>query len=240
MKGVVLAGGLGTRLYPLTYATNKHLLPIYNKPMVYYPIEALVKAGIEEVIVVVGGPHAGDFISVLKNGKDLGLRHLEYAYQEREGGIADALSICQDFADGENITVFLGDNPTDVDISDEVRNFKNGAHIFVKKVSDPTRFGIAVFDEKNKNKLLKIVEKPKDEKHNLAVAGLYIYDKKVFSYIKKCQPSARNELEITDVNNFYVKAGTMKWSYLSGFWSDTGTFQSLYLANKYWAEKDLK
>lgn len=240
MKGVVLAGGLGTRLYPLTHATNKHLLPIYNKPMVYYPIEALVKAGIEEVMVVVGGPHAGDFISVLKNGKDLGLKHLEYAYQEREGGIADALSICRDFADGENITVFLGDNPTDVDISEEVRSFKDGAHIFVKEVSDPTRFGIAVFDNKNKKKLLKIVEKPKDEKHNLAVAGLYIYDKKVFSYIKKCQPSARNELEITDVNNFYIKAGTMKWSYLTGFWSDTGTFQSLYLANKYWAEKDLK
>lgn len=240
MKGVVLAGGLGTRLYPLTHATNKHLLPIYNKPMVYYPIEALVKAGIEEVMVVVGGPHAGDFISVLKNGKDLGLKHLEYAYQEREGGIADALSICRDFADGENITVFLGDNPTDVDISEEVRSFKDGAHIFVKEVSDPTRFGIAVFDEKNKSKLLRIVEKPKDEKNNLAVAGLYIYDKKVFSYIKKCQPSARNELEITDVNNFYIKAGTMKWSYLTGFWSDTGTFRSLYLANKYWAEKDLK
>lgn len=239
MKGVVLAGGLGTRLYPLTHATNKHLLPVYNKPMVFYPFNTLVKAGITEVMVVVGGPHAGDFIQVLKNGKDLGLEHLEYSYQEKEGGIADALALARDFADGENLTVILGDNTTDVDISVEVKNFSGGAHIFLKEVIDPKRYGIALFDENDNSKLVKIVEKPQDEKNKLAVAGLYIYDNQVFSYIDKCSPSARNELEITDVNNFYISAGTMKWSKLTGFWSDTGTFQSLYQANKYWAEKEI-
>lgn len=241
MKGAVLAGGLGTRLYPLTFSTNKHLLPVWDRPMVFYPIQTLVKAGVKEVMIVASGPHAGHFIRVLKNGRALGLNHLEYAYQENpNGGIADALSLCEDFADNGSIAVILGDNTTDVDISREVKNFKDGTLVFLKKVSDPERFGVPVFDKKDKKKIIKIEEKPKDPKSNFAVTGLYLYDNKVFDYIKKCDPSyaGRNELEITEVNNFYLKAGKLNWSELKGFWRDAGTFRTLFEANKYWAEKD--
>ena len=237
MKGVVLAGGLGTRLYPLTYATNKHLLPVFNKPMIFYPIQTLVKAGLTEIMVVVGGPHAGHFIRVLKNGKELGIKHLEFAYQENEGGIADALSLCEDFSDEGNLAVILGDNTTDADISREVKQFKDGALIFLKEVSDPHRFGVPVFDSKDKEKILKIEEKPKKPKTNLVVTGVYIYDDKVFDYIRRTKPSARGELEITDVNNCYIKAGKLKWAKLNGFWSDAGTVRALYLVNRYWAQK---
>ena len=238
MKGIILAGGLGTRLYPLTYATNKHLLPVFDKPMVYYPIQTLVKAGIKNIMVVTGGPHAGDFIRVLRNGEDLGVKHLEYAYQEGgEGGIADALKLCEDFADGEPITVVLGDNCTDADISSAVKKFKKGALIFLKKVPDPERFGIPVFN--SKRKVVKIEEKPKKPKSNYAVTGLYIYDKKVFDYIRKIKPSKRGQLEITDVNNLYLKDGKLNWTLLEGFWSDAGTSESLYHASVYWAEKIL-
>lgn len=241
MKGAVLAGGLGTRLYPLTFSTNKHLLPVWDRPMVFYPIQTLVKAGVKEVMIVASGPHAGHFIRVLKNGRTLGLNHLEYAYQENpNGGIADALSLCEDFADNGSIAVILGDNTTDVDISREVKNFKDGALVFLKKVSDPERFGVPVFDKKDKKKIIKIEEKPKDPKSNFAVTGLYLYDNKVFDYVKKCDPSyaGRNELEITEVNNLYLKAGKLNWSELKGFWRDAGTFRTLFEANKYWAEKD--
>lgn len=240
MKGVILAGGLGTRLYPLTYATNKHLLPIYNKPMVFYPIETLVKAGVTEVMVVASGPHAGHFLRVLKNGKELGLTHLEYAFQEKpDGGIADALALAEDFADGGSITVILGDNTTDANISDPVKNFKEGAMVFVKKVPDPKRFGVARFDTQDPSKIAQILEKPKDPPSDFAVTGLYIYDKDVFGYIKQCDPNyiGRGELEITQVNNFYIEAGKLRWAELSGFWSDAGTFDTLFLANTYWAEK---
>ena len=237
MKGVVLAGGLGSRLYPLTFATNKHLLPIYNQPMIFYPIQTLVQAGIREILVITGGPHAGHFIRVLKNGKELGLKHLEFAYQENEGGIAGALSLAEDFADGEAITVILGDNTTDAQIDPVVRKFKGGAIIFLKKVPDPERFGVAVFDKENKKRIVAIEEKPKRSKSSYAVTGLYIYDNKVFEYIRKIKPSGRKELEITDVNNFYIKNGTMRWEELKGFWSDAGTFESLYRTNKYWARK---
>ncbi len=237
MKGVVLAGGLGTRLYPLTYATNKHLLPVFDQPMVFYPINTLVNAGVTEIIIVVGGPHAGDFISVLKNGQDLGISHLEYAYQEKEGGIAQALSLCEDFADGNSIAVMLGDNPTDYKIDEAVSEFRSGATIFLKEVTDPTRFGIAIFDEKDKSKIIKIEEKPKNPTNKLAVTGLYLYDNHVFDIIKTCKPSWRNELEITDVNNVYIEKGQMSWKMLDGFWSDAGTFQSLYITNEYWAKK---
>lgn len=236
MKGIVLAGGLGTRLYPLTYATNKHLLPVYDKPMVFYPIQTLVKAGIKEIMIVTGGPHAGHFIRVLKNGKELGLRHLEYAYQEKEGGIAEALSLCEDFADNESVVVVLGDNTTDADISKEVKNFKEGAMIFVKKVPDPERFGVPVFNKEMK-KIIGIEEKPKNPKSPFAVVGLYIYDNHVFDYTRQIKPSKRGELEITDVNNIYINKGKMYWSELEGFWSDAGTFKSLYISNRYWAEK---
>jgi glucose-1-phosphate thymidylyltransferase len=239
MKGVILAGGLGTRLYPLTHVTNKHLLPIYNKPMIFYPIETLVKAGIDEVLIVTSGPHVGHFLGILKNGKELGLKHLEYAYQEKpDGGIADALSLAESFADNDSLAVILGDNTTDSDISGSVKNFKDGALIFLKEVDDPKRFGVAVFDKDDPQKIVAIEEKPKEPKSNLAVTGLYLYDSSVFEIIKNIQPSGRGELEISDVNNEYVKRGKLKWAKLDGYWSDAGTFKSLFNASGYWAQKD--
>jgi len=241
MKGVILAGGLGTRLYPLTHATNKHLLPVYDKPMVYYPIKTLVAAGIKDILIVVGGPHAGDFIRVLQNGKEFGISHLEYAYQNTgDGGIAEALKLAEDFADNGPVTVILGDNCTDADISREVENFKKGALIFLKEVQDPQRFGIAELNPQDKTKIKGIVEKPKTPKSNQAVTGVYIYDSEVYKYIRQIKPSPRGQLEITDVNNIYIKEGSMRWSYLDGFWSDAGTFESLYRTSVYWARKALK
>lgn len=237
MKGVILAGGLGTRLYPLTKATNKHLLPVYDKPMVFYPIDTLVKAGVEEVMVVTGGPHSGHFFSILKNGHELGIKHLEYAYQEGEGGIADALSLAKDFVDGDNVVVILGDNTTDYNLLEDVKNFKGGAMIFLKKVDDPERFGIPIFDKDNPDQILEIVEKPKDPPNNFAVAGIYIYDNHVFEFIQKLKPSERGELEITDVNNHYAKSGKLKFKELKGFWHDAGTFDTLLEANIFWAQK---
>ena len=240
MKGVVLAGGLGPRLYPLTHATNKHLLPVYDKPMIHYPIQTLVNAGINDILIVVGGPHAGDFIRVLQNGKDLGISHLEYAYQKSgDGGIADALSLAEDFADENPITVILGDNCTDTDISSEVKNFQDGAVIFLKEVEDPQRFGIAELDKNDQSKIISIEEKPKNPKSNLAITGVYIYDGRVFKFIRQIKPSARGQLEITDVNNLYLAEGKLKWAKLSGFWSDAGTFESLYRTSAYWAKKVL-
>jgi len=238
MKGIILAGGLGTRLYPLTYATNKHLLPIYDKPMIYYPIQTLVKAGITEVLVIVSGPHAGHFIPALKNGKEFGVGHIEFAYQEKpDGGIADALALANRFADNEPITVILGDNTTDADISEAVHGFTKGAKIFLKKVPDPKRFGVPKFDESDPSTIVEIIEKPQDPPSNYAVTGLYIYDTQVFDLIKTCKPSARGELEITDVNNAYLKKGELTWAELQGYWLDAGTFDTIYLANKYWSEK---
>ena len=237
MKGIVLAGGLGSRLYPLTYATNKHLLPVYDKPMVYYPISTLVQAGIDEVLIVTGGPHAGDFVGVLRNGKDLGLHHLEYAFQATEGGIADALSLCEDFADGGDIAVILGDNTTDADISDAVRSFAQGAMVFLREVPDPERFGVPAFDPQDRSRIIAIEEKPRAPKSNYAVTGLYLYDNRVFDFIKTLEPSARGELEITDVNNAYIRLGALSWAELKGFWSDAGTFASLFRSNVFWAQK---
>jgi len=241
MKGVILAGGLATRLYPLTHGTNKHLLPIFDKPMIFYPIRTLIKAGITEILVVTSGPHAGHFLGVLKNGKELGVKHLEYAYQERpNGGIADALLLAEDFADNGDITVILGDNTTDTDIKKGVSLFKEGALIFLKKISKASelkRFGVPVFDKKDKRRIIKIEEKPQKPQSDYAVTGLYIYDENVFDHIRKCRPSRRNELEITDVNNRYANANKLRWMELEGFWSDAGTFNTLYHANKYWAQK---
>ncbi|MBP9700432.1 NTP transferase domain-containing protein [Candidatus Woesebacteria bacterium] len=241
MKGVILAGGLGTRLYPLTHVTNKHLLPIYNKPMVFYPIDTLVKAGITEILIVTSGPHVGHFLGVLKNGGELGVTHLEYAYQEKpNGGIADALALAEDFADGEDIAVILGDNTTDADIKSAVTNFTDGSVVFLRQVDDPHRFGVAVFDPQDNQKIIEIQEKPKEPKSNMAVTGLYLYDNKVFDYIKKCDPNfaGRGELEITEVNNFYIGDGKLRWEELKGFWSDAGTFKSMHAASTYWAQKD--
>lgn len=238
MKGIILAGGLGTRLEPLTLATNKHLLPVFDQPMIFYPIQTLVKAGVKEVMIITSGPHSGHFIRVLKNGKEFGLDHLEYGYQNNPvGGIADAIAVSEDFADNEPITVILGDNTTDADIGPAVRKFKEGALIFLKKVTDPKRFGVPVFDKKEPKRIIKIEEKPKKPKSPYAVTGIYVYDNQVFDYIRRCKPSKRGQLEITDVNNFYIKAGEMRWEKLKGFWSDTGAFESLFRANKYWAKK---
>lgn len=237
MKGVILAGGLGTRLYPLTHVTNKHLLPIYNKPMVFYPIDTLVRGGIDEILIVVGGPHCGHFLSVLKNGRELGVKHLEFAYQESEGGIADALSLAEDFADGDSVAVILGDNTTDADISLDIKNFQKGAKIFIQEVSDPERFGVPTFDPSDESKIIKITEKPPKPDTNFAVTGLYIYDNQVFEYIKKIKPSERGELEITDVNNFYAQSASLSWAKLEGFWRDAGTFDTLMEANNFWSGK---
>lgn len=239
MKGIILAGGLGTRLRPLTYVTNKHLLPVYDKPMIYYPIQTLVSAGINSILIVTSGPHVGHFLGLLKNGKELGITHLEYAYQEKpDGGIADALSLAEDFADSDNIAVILGDNTTDANISDAVNKFSDGAHVFLKRVTDPGRFGIAEFDEQDKSKIVKIHEKPENPPSDMAVTGLYMYDSKVFDIVKTIQPSERGELEITDVNNAYISQGKLGWAELEGFWADAGTFDTLYNVNKYWAEKN--
>lgn len=238
MKGIILAGGLGTRLYPLTYATNKHLLPIYNQPMVFYPIQTLVNAGITSIAIVTGGPHAGHFMRVLKNGKDLGIKHLEFLYQEKEGGIADALALCEDFADDDNVTVILGDNTTDLDISGDVKNFKKGAKVFLKEVPDPERFGVAEIKD---GKIVNIEEKPKAPKSNLAVTGLYMYDNRVFDFIRSIKPSGRGELEITDVNNSYIqKDGFIDLGKMdSCYWSDCGTFESLFAAGNFWHDKKI-
>lgn len=239
MKGAILAGGKGTRLYPLTHATNKHLLPVFDKPMIYYPIQTLVNAGIDEIIIVTGGPHAGDFLHVLKNGEDFGVKHIEYAYQEGESGIADALRLCEDFVGEDNVTVILGDNCTDANIKEEVQSFKEGALVFFKEVPDPKRFGVPVFDNQDKQRIIRIEEKPAEPASNYAVTGLYIYDNKVFDYIRVNKPSARGELEITDVNNRYIEEGKMKGKLLQGFWSDAGTFESLYRTNVFWTRKKL-
>jgi glucose-1-phosphate thymidylyltransferase len=236
MKGVILAGGLGTRLSPLTLATNKHLLPVYNKPMIFYPIETLLKAGIKEILIVTGGPHAGHFIRVLKNGKELGIKHLEYTYQEKpDGGIADALALADDFADGSPITVVLGDNCMDIDIKKELKNFKKGALVFLKKVTDPERYGVPRFDKKGK--IIEFIEKPKNPPSDFAGIGVYVYDNTVFAKIKTLKPSERGQLEVTDLINCYIKEGTLRWGEAKGFWSDAGTFDSLYDVNKYWAQK---
>jgi glucose-1-phosphate thymidylyltransferase len=240
MKGAILAGGLGSRLYPLTYATNKHLLPIFDKPMIYYPIQTLVNAGIDDVIIVTGGPHAGDFLHVLKNGQEFGLRHVEYAYQEGEGGIAEALRICEQFVDGDSVAVILGDNCTDADIGREVESFQDGARIFLKKVPDPERFGVPVFDDAERpTRILRVDEKPTSPQNHYAVTGLYIYDAQVFDFIRMNKPSPRGEMEITDVNNRYIERGSLTWAMLDGFWSDAGTFESLYRTNVFWTRKKL-
>jgi glucose-1-phosphate thymidylyltransferase len=206
--------------------------------MVFYPIKTLVDAGIDKILIVTGGPHAGHFLRVLKNGKELGIKHLEFAFQETEGGIANALSLAEDFSDNEPVCVILGDNCTDADIKKDVDSFKSGAKIFLKKVNDPQRFGVPVFD-KNK-KVVKIEEKPKKPKSDYAVTGLYFYDGTVFNKIKKIKPSQRGELEITDVNNLFLKEGKLDWVVLNGYWSDAGTFSSLFRVGEYWANKKIR
>ena len=232
MKGVVLAGGLGTRLHPLTKITNKHLLPIYKKPMIFYPIEMLAQAGIQDVLIVTGGNNAGDFLRLIGNGKQFGLRHLEYTYQEGEGGIADALSLAADFVDGDKFTVVLGDNILEKGIREGVEAFKKqpeGARIFLKEVEHPWEYGIATVEGK---RITNIIEKPKNSASNLAVIGVYMYPADVFDFIKGLTPSARGELEITDVNNRYIAQGVMQYDIVDGWWMDAGeNAEALLMAN---------
>lgn len=232
MKGIVLAGGTGSRLFPLTKITNKHLLPIYDKPMIYYPVQTLVDAGIRDIMVVTGGKNSGDFLRLLANGKEFGLKHIAYTYQEGEGGIADALDLCEHFADGQKICVVLGDNVVEKSIGAAVEAFRKqerGARILLKEVPDAERFGVAEFAG---DRIIGIEEKPAKPKSSYAVTGIYMYDATVFDKIKTCKPSNRGELEITDVNNAYIVEGTMTFSFLDGWWTDAGTFDSLLRAAK--------
>jgi glucose-1-phosphate thymidylyltransferase len=237
MKGVVLAGGLGTRMYPLTKVTNKHLLPVYDKPMIYYPIEILLQGGIDEILVVTGGNNAGDFLRLLGNGKELGIRRLHYTYQEGEGGIADALALAEDFADGGKICVVLGDNIIEKTIRPGVEKFRameSGALIFLKEVPDPQRFGVPAIEGA---RIVRIDEKPMTPKSNYAVIGIYMYDNTVFDIIRPLKPSDRGELEITDVNNAYIERGTLTYDVLDGWWTDAGTFESLHRASEWIREQ---
>ena len=232
MKGIILAGGLGSRLLPLTRVTNKHLLPVYDKPMIYYPIEALVNAGITEIMVVTGGTSAGDFLRLLGNGDEFGLKQIQYAYQQGEGGIADALKLTEHFADQDKICVILGDNIIEKNIRSAVEDFEKqpkGARILLKEVPHPNRFGVP---EIKNGKIVRIDEKPKKPKSNYAVTGIYMYDASVFEIAHTLRPSRRGELEITDVNNVYIQRGQMTWSVLDGWWSDAGTFESLHQVNQ--------
>jgi glucose-1-phosphate thymidylyltransferase len=240
MKGIILAGGLGSRLRPLTKVTNKHLLPIYDKPMIYYPLETLCKAGIDEIMIVTGGNNAGDFLRLLGNGREFGLPHIAYTYQEGEGGIADALRLCEHFAGGDRVVVVLGDNILQEDISPYVRRFSeqaSGCRLLLKEVDDPERFGVA---ELEGGRIVGIEEKPAAPKSSYAVTGIYMYDDRVFGYARNLKPSKRGELEITDVNNAYIAAGDCYFDELAGWWTDAGQFESLYRATQLVAEERLK
>jgi len=233
IKGIILAGGLGTRLLPMTRITNKHLLPVYDRPMIYYPLECLLRAGIDDIMIVTGGNHAGDFLRLLKDGRDFGLAHLNYTYQEGEGGIAEALGLCEHFADGDPVCVVLGDNLLERSIAESVSRFADrggrGAQILLKEVPDPQRFGVAEVDG---DRVVRIVEKPKSPASNLAVVGIYLYDSRVFDIIRTLSPSERGELEITDVNNDYAERGDLAFEMLEGWWSDAGTVESLHRASQ--------
>lgn len=230
MKGIILAGGLGSRLQPMTRITNKHLLPVYDRPMIYYPLQCLVQAGVTDIMVVTGGNHAGDFLRLLKNGREFGLKHLNYTYQEGEGGIAEALGLCEHFADGNPVCVILGDNLIEQNIVGPIQRFREqgkGARILLKEVPDPERFGVAELDG---DRVVRITEKPTHPPTNLAVTGIYMYDARVFDIIRTLKPSDRGELEITDVNNCYAGWGELRYEMLDGWWTDAGTVESLFRA----------
>jgi len=245
MKGVILAGGTGSRLFPLTKVTNKHLLPVYNKPMIYYPIECMVKAGIEEVLLVTGGNNSGDFIRLLGNGREFGLKNLNYTYQDGAGGIAQALGLAEHFAEGDSICLILGDNIVEFTIGEACKRFRHqgeGAKILLSQVENPKAYGVA---EMEGDRVVRIVEKPKEPKSNWAVIGIYFYDRNVFNIVKELKPSARGELEITDVNNAYIARGEMTADKITGWWGDAGENIDFYLkacnsVAKTGANKDLK
>ena len=236
MKGVLLAGGLGTRLLPLTRITNKHLLPVFDRPMIFYPLQTLINAGIRDILLVTGGPHAGDFLRLLGNGREFGLTHLNYAYQEGEGGIAAALALAEHFAEGDPLCILLGDNLIEGSVAPAVERFvrqPRGARIILKQVPDAERFGVA---EIRDGRIVSIEEKPARPKSDYAVTGIYMYDDRVFDAIRTLRPSARGELEITDVNNWYLERGELACELLDGWWTDAGTFDSLHRAGNLVAE----
>jgi glucose-1-phosphate thymidylyltransferase len=236
VKGIVLAGGLGTRLRPLTAVTNKHLLPVFDRPMIYYPIQTLVNAGITDIMIVTGGNSAGDFLKLLGNGKAFGLKHLNYTYQEGEGGIAEALSLVEHFAANDSVCVVLGDNIIEGNIAAAIESYRaqgQGAKIILKRVPDPERFGVPELRDQS---VVRIDEKPAAPKSEYAVIGVYLYDRDVFDIIRTLEPSGRGELEITDVNNAYIKRNQMTWEELAGWWTDAGTFESLLRASNLVAE----
>ena len=236
MKGVLLAGGLGTRLLPLTRITNKHLLPVFDRPMIFYPLQTLINAGIRDILLVTGGPHAGDFLRLLGNGREFGLTHLNYAYQEGEGGIAAALALAEHFVEGDRLCILLGDNLIEGSVAPAVERFARqprGARIILKQVPDAERFGVA---EIRDGRIVSIEEKPARPKSDYAVTGIYMYDDRVFDVIRTLRPSARGELEITDVNNWYLERGELACELLDGWWTDAGTFESLHRAGNLVAE----
>jgi len=240
MKGIVLAGGIGSRLYPLTRVTNKHLLPVYDKPMIFYPLQTLVDAGIRDILIVTGGQNAGDFLRLLQNGKEFGLQQLSFAYQEGEAGIADALRLAEPWAKGDKICVVLGDNIIETDVRDAADSFEQqdkGAMVMLKEVPDPERFGVPVIEN---GRIVRIEEKPKKPLSSFAVIGIYFYDGTVFDRIRGLKPSGRGEYEITDINNSYIAEGTLRHTLLEGWWTDAGTFESLWHASNMVREKVIR
>jgi glucose-1-phosphate thymidylyltransferase len=236
MRGIILAGGAGTRLSPLTKVTSKQLLPIYNKPMIYFPLETLMKAGITEILIIVAPDHAGDFVKLLGSGKELGC-NISYEVQEKPGGLSEAFIIGENFIDNEQVALILGDNLFEEDFVEPIKQFKGGALVFASEVPDPQRFGVVEFDENNK--VISIVEKPTEPKSKYAITGLYVYDNTVVQKAKSLQPSPRGELEITDLNNLYLKEGTMEVAFIKGKWLDTGTFEALFQATEFVRNKAL-
>lgn len=236
MKGIILAGGSGTRLSPLTKVTSKQLLPIYNKPMIFYPLETLLKAGIKDILIIVAPDHAGDFLKLLGSGKEFGCK-FTYEIQDKPEGLAQAFQIGENFIGNDNATLILGDNLFEDDFTQAITSFSSGGRVFAKKVLDPERFGVVEFDEQQR--AVSIEEKPAVPKSNFAVTGLYIYDNTVIQKVKSLQPSARGEYEITDLNNLYLKEGTLDVAFVEGRWFDTGTFESLFEAITVAREKEL-
>ena len=234
MKGIILAGGKGTRLRPLTIITCKQLLPVYDKPMIYYPINTLVTSGIKDILIIIAPEYSGHFLNLLGSGKEFGAR-FSYAIQDEPRGLADAFIVGEDFIDNDNVTLILGDNIFEKDFSSEISSFKSGGMVFAKKVADPERFGVVEFDKNMK--ATKIVEKPKDPKSEYAVVGLYVYDKNVVKNAKSLKPSDRGEIEITDLNNLYLKEGNLKVNIFDGIWEDAGDFESLLRVSNYMAKK---
>lgn len=237
MKGIILSGGSGTRLHPLTKVTSKQLLPVYDKPMIMYPLETLLNAGIKDILIIVAPDHAGDYLKLLGSGKEYGAR-FAYEIQDKPEGLAQAFIIGENFIEGDSVCMILGDNIFEDDVSDAIKNFKSGGHIFAKEVPDPERFGVVKFDDKMN--AVKIEEKPKEYLSNYAITGLYVYDSRAVEAAKEAKPSARGELEITELHNWYLKKGELRVDILKGEWIDAGTFESLFKASELARKKELK